>query len=628
MEKQKNFEKLKEFIGLVDKSIRTSDFQQIYRLIPFINDLEERFLSGYHRRKKEGTFYTDKEISDFIVKETLLCLINKKLNNLAPDFEKIKNLNEIYKYDQHLKQKIIEMLSNITICDPACGSGEFLISAAEILYNTILKLDDNTSIINTKYKIVNNLFGYDINKFAINLCLLKLIRWYDTEHEIRIETLIPILKSNLRLENSIISLEFPKFDIIIGNPPYGNILNQEEKEILKKENIFYTDIYCAFLLKAVKWSNQIIGFLVPKSFLLRQNYTKFRNDFLSKANIFKIFDIGSKMFKNATNEVQIILYENRNNGKSRDLTIFNYPKTKIITYPNQYVDPLRICFNLECPLCSKSKKLYAYSFKKQCPFCGLDTTELNRIRIKPNQQIFQLIEKIEKIGDLNYLNPLNFPRMIRGEEELGLEHVKKKLRKNTSGSCLFINARNDFQYYALKKNKSFNIEELDSKILKGNNYEYYMKPKLLIKHNNVIPEAIYTEENVCFTSSIYSLLHKDIDELKYLCAVLNSILIQFYCIYAINNQKDTTINLNQYMIRHLPLVKPYIKIKREIAEKVEILNKMSNKDKETPNKDFILLTKGIDDIIFNLYSISDHEKNIVISTVKNQIKYFNKIYNN
>jgi len=628
VEKQKNFEKLKEFIGLVDKSIRTSDFQQIYNLIPLIDGLEEEFLSGYHRRKKEGTFYTDKAISDFIVTETLLCLINKKLNDNSHDFEQVKNLNELYKYDQDLKQKIIEILLNITICDPACGSGGFLLSAAEILYNTILKLNDNLSSIKTKNQIVHNLFGYDINEIAINLCLLKLIRWYDTEHETRIEKPIAILKSNLRLENSIINLNFPKFDIIIGNPPYGNILNQKEKEILKKGNIFYRDIYCAFLLKALKWNNEIIGFLVPKSFLLRQGYAKFRKNFLFKANILKIFDIGSKMFKNATNEVQVVLYENKNEGKNSDLTVFNYPKTKIITYQNQYVDPLRICFNLECPLCLKSKKLYAYSFKKKCPFCGLDTVELNRIRIKPNEEIFQLIEKIEKVGDLNYLNPLDFPKMIRGEEEIGLEQVKRKIRKTTSGSCFFISARNDFKYYTFKKNKTFNLEELDSKILKGNNYEYYTQPKLLIKHNNIIPEAIYTEQNVCFTSSIYSVVHNDTDELKYLCAVLNSSLIQFYCIYGINNQKDTTINLNQYMIRHLPIIKPNHKIKMELAGKVNYLTRMLDIGEKTTTLDFNQYIRDIDNSVFNLYSITEKEKNMIISIIKNQVNLFKEVYQN
>jgi len=227
---------------------------------------------------------------------------------------------------------------------------------------------------------------------------------------------------------------------------------------------------------------------------------------------------------------------------------------------------------------------------------------------------------------LNYLNHLRFPKMIRGEEDKGLKQVRKILENNSENSCLFISARNDLKYYYLTKKRSFNIKEIDSNLLKGENYEYYTKPKLLIKHNNIIPEAIYTEEDVCFTSSIYSLLYEDIEELKYLCALINSALIQFYCIYGINNQKDTTINLNQYMIRHLPFRNSNENTKSEIASKV---NKIIENLKMTNGKFNTLtnqLLREIDNFIFSLYSIKDNEKNIILLNLKEQVKYFENIY--
>ncbi|MFX0039139.1 MAG: class I SAM-dependent DNA methyltransferase [Candidatus Heimdallarchaeota archaeon] len=628
MEKQKEFNKFKEFIGLFDKSISTNDFHEMYGLFPFIDRFEESFLSAYQKRKEDGTFYTHRTISDFIVTETLLCLITKKLKECNKISRNIENVDEILKFDQDLKQKITKILLTITICDPACGSGIFLLSTAQIIYNIILKLNSHLSCSQIKNQLINNLYGFDINEFAIKLCFLKLLKWFtDGDKEILKDFVSP-LKSNFRIQNSIIDSKIPKFDVIIGNPPYGNILNQKEKELLKKDKIFYKDIYCTFLLKALSWSNEIIGFLVPKSFLLRQSYIKFRNIMLSKANICKIFDIGSKLFKRATNEVQVLIYENKVNEFDAELTIYDYPKTKIISYQKQTVDSLRICFNLNCPLCVKSKKFYVYTSKKNCPYCKSNTIELNRIRIKPNQEIYQLIEKIEKIGDLNYLSSVNFPKMIRGEEELGLEIVKSKLRNDLSGSCFFISAKNDFNYYSFKKNRSFKIEELDSTILKGNDFKYYKEPKLLIKHNNIIPEAIFTKENVCFTSSIYSLLHDDIGELKYLCAILNSILIQFYCIYAINNQKDTTINLNQYMIRHLPIVKIEKKIKNKIVEKIDLIDSILQDNDKTDLNNYYSILKEIDNIVFDIYYVTENEANLIISNTKNQIKHFATIYKN
>ncbi|MFX0003569.1 MAG: Eco57I restriction-modification methylase domain-containing protein [Candidatus Hodarchaeota archaeon] len=628
MEKPKNFEKFKNLIGLFDKSINNKDFQEIQSLFPLIDSFEDYFLSGYHKRKKEGTFYTDKKISDFIVIETLICLINKKLNVTSQHTRFIESLDEILNLDHNIKQNIIKILLNITICDPACGSGGFLLSAIHIIYNTILKLKSELPENQIKKKILNNLYGFDINEFAIKLCMIKLLRWYKNEEKSNLQELISILKSNLKIQNSINNSQFPKFDIIIGNPPYGNILGQKEKEILKKENVFFNDIYCTFLMKALGWSNELIGFLVPKSFLLRQGYIKFRNKFLSKANILKIFDVGSKIFAKATNEVQIILYENKKDSFKKDLIIFNYPKKKIITYPNQNVDKLRICINSTCPLNARTKKLYVYTFLDNCPFCGSITVLLNRIRIKSNKNIYYLLDKIERTGDLNYLNPVDFPKMIRGEEDKGLKTVRKKLMDVPNGSCFFISARNDFNYYFFNKTKSFNINDLNSDILKGTDFEYYLSPKLLIKHNNVIPQALYTEENVCFTSSIYSLLHDEKNELKFLSGIINSSLIQFYCTYAINNQKDTTINLNQYMIRHLPIVRTNNEMKLKIVKIVEKINILLQKSNGIPNNDVLELLRNLDQIIFNLYSLSKQEVNIIISKVKNQNILFNMIYEN
>jgi len=334
------------------------------------------------------------------------------------------------------------------------------------------------------------------------------------------------------------------------------------------------------------------------------------------------------LFKKATNEVQILIYENKNEARNgaKDLEIYDYPDKHIITYSKQEVDRLKICLNLNCPLCVNAKKLYAYTFEDDCPYCDSETVKLNRIRIKPNNLLYQLINKIESKGDLNYLNHKKFPRMIRGEEDAGLKQVKAILNEDLKGSCSFISAKDDFRYYYIEKKRSFNIEEISDTVLKGNNYEYYKNPKLLIKHNNIIPEAIFTEENVCFTSSIYSLLHEDIDELKYICALLNSMLIQFYCIFGINNQKDTTINLNQYMIRHLPLVIAKEDVKSEIISRVDDIIGQIKINLGQLNDVSKQLIKELDDVVFTLYSMTEKEQSIIKSRLINQIEHFKNVY--
>lgn len=580
----------------------------------------------YHKRKKEGVFYTDELLTRFISQEALVLFVNNKLNEQNLNLTPIQEINNILKLDMEMQQKLVNILLNLTICDPACGLGGFLLSAADIIFKLVTKLNPEKTKLSIKKRLLKNLYGFDINIDAINLSILKLVAWIFDGNGEDIPQIVSQLKCNFKRFNTLTHLNLPKFDIILGNPPYGNILNRNEKEFLKKEKIFYNDIYCSFLIKALNWASGIVSFLVPKSFLLRQGYIEFRNQFLSRANILKIIDIGSKQFKNATNEVQVLLYENKKKTYSRDLDIYDFPDSRINTYTNQNVDSLKVCFNETCTLCMKSKKFYVYTYKSNCPYCGSKTVKLNRIRIKPNPLNLQIINKIEKNGDLNYLNPKMFPKMIRGEEDKGLSLVKKKLTNQTQKSCFFINARNEFSYYYLSKNRSFDIEETDAEIMKGNNFEYYLSPKLLIKHNNIIPEAIYTEENICFTSSIYSLLYDNPVELKYLCAVLNSIIIQFYCFYAINNQKNTTINLNQYMIRHLPIATADNQTKVKLANDVDEIILLFEKNEGFLTERTEELIRNLDETIMKLYLMTEKEKKIIISDVKNKVKYFGKIY--
>ncbi|MFW9825838.1 MAG: TaqI-like C-terminal specificity domain-containing protein, partial [Candidatus Thorarchaeota archaeon] len=381
-----------------------------------------------------------------------------------------------------------------------------------------------------------------------------------------------------------------------------------------------------FLYKSLNWSLDVIGFLVPKSFLLRQGYMEFRNTFLAKANLLKIIDMGSKLFKNATNEVQILIFENKQYNNERDLMVYDFPEKLIINYKHQHFDSLKVCLNTACQQYFKSKKFYAYTYQENCPYCGIKTFSLNRIRVKPIPSYFALINKIEQLGDLNYLNPVSFPKLIRGEEDKGLKLVRKKLKDHNKASCVFISARNDFRYYYIDKNKSLDLEEIKATSLKGENYEYYLSPKLLIKHNNIVPEAIYTTDNVCFTSSIYSLLHDDSNELMFLCAILNSAIIQFYCTYAINNQKNTTINLNQYMIRHIPIVNIDYESKVALAEKVHQITEVFQEKIGNSYDNVKKLLIEVDEMIFELYSITSKEKQMIISDLKSRVKHFENIY--
>ena len=601
-------------------SIETGNHEKTTACLSSIPNIESNFLRVYHNKKKEGAFYTRHSIADFIITQGLILFFDNYLENY-----KIKSIDEIHKLNKEGREKIKERLLNFSILDPACGTGVFLLSAFKIILGLLQTLELDSNHEEMKFHIYKNLYGSEINQNSRKLCILKLFNQYYDKNNSYDSKLLSILNSNITLEDSLVRKKDFKFDLIIGNPPYGNILDKNQKKQLKSENIFYNDAYCAFLLKSLNWANGIIGYLVPKSFLLRQGYVKFREKLFSNANLLQIYDVGPNLFAKATNEVQILFYEKKGDT-IKDLEVFRYPNTEIVKYAAQKVDTLRVCFNKTCPLSAHAKKIYAYIHDMNCPYCNSKTIALNRIRIKPDKKILNLINKIEKSGDVNYLNIERIPNMIRGEEAKGLKQVRALIEENTKNSCYFIKAKEDFNYYYFNKDKSFDIEKADPEILKGTNFEFYTNPKLLIKHNSIFPQSIFSKDNACFTSSIYSILSDDHVELKYINAILNSSLMQYYCLRAINNQQNTTINLNQYMIRHLPIKNASSGKKKTLSEKVQdVINALINSNGKL-NREIISELRQIEGIIFELYEIDGNEREMIISDIKNRIDFYKKVY--
>ncbi len=459
----------------------------------------------------------------------------------------------------------------------------------------------------------------------------------DIVHEVRIQKLVT-LEELESLNPFHWSMEFSDFfttkgfDIIVTNPPYGNILRDLEKKILSED--ITEDIYLNFLLKLCRKDIpfQYAGVLVPKSHLLRQKYTQVRNELLSSVGIYEITDIGSKQFIGATNEVQILFFHaSRKYSDAIKITdLFDLEKRiehqLTINKGETLVERLRICQNPDCKYYDGASSFYYYTTEERCPHCDAITLALNRIRIKATEDVYTLITKIENEGDINFLNTMDFPKMLRGEEESGLTLVREQLEDSQAHNCAFLSARDDFSYYYYTKTKSFDLENIPSSALKGDDYEYYTQPKLLIKHNSIVPVTIYTEESVCFSASIYSLLAGDNMILKYLSGLYNSILMQFYCTFGINNQKDTTINLNQYMIRHLPVVIPSTTNRSYIIERVEKLHDLFRDSEGELTNEIIQVLIDLDNTVFKIYDIEASEQSLIRSLVSSKIDFFGDLY--
>ena len=165
------------------------------------------------KRKKDGVFYTPKYITKYIVENTVGKLCSEKKTELQFNEE---DYTTDKKRQIKTKQTLLDKLKTyqnwllqLTICDPACGSGAFLNQALDFLIAEHRYIDELQAkllgvpmILSDVEKSIleNNLFGVDLNEESVEIAKLSL--WLRTAQPNR---KLNDLSSNIKCGNSLIS---------------------------------------------------------------------------------------------------------------------------------------------------------------------------------------------------------------------------------------------------------------------------------------------------------------------------------------------------------------------------------------------------------------------------------------
>ncbi|WP_296013634.1 Eco57I restriction-modification methylase domain-containing protein [uncultured Treponema sp.] len=128
-------------------------------------------------RKDSGSFYTPREIVNFMVDESIK---NYLENSIKISIEQINQLFDDNTSEVKFKNnnEIINLLMNIKVLDPACGSGAFPVGILQRLVSLIRKLDSSynskQSIYELKLHLIENcIFGSDIQTIAVQIAKLR-----------------------------------------------------------------------------------------------------------------------------------------------------------------------------------------------------------------------------------------------------------------------------------------------------------------------------------------------------------------------------------------------------------------------------------------------------------------------
>jgi type I restriction-modification system DNA methylase subunit len=292
------------------------------------------------KRKKDGVYYTPKYITKYIVDNTLGKLCDEKKIELDINEETYspsakRSRNRISALDEYRS-----WLLKLTICDPACGSGAFLIQALNFLIKEHHYIDelsasynkDSLLLSDVKNSILeNNLYGVDINQESVEIAKLSL--WLNTAESNRKLT---SLNNNIKCGNSLIddpevagdkafnwqeefSEVFVKggFDVIIGNPPYGATLIKKQIDFFRNTYdtiIGHSEVYYLFTELANKnlvKDKGLIGYIIPNAWLSNKYAKALRNYLLTKTDIKVLINFNQKIiFEDANVETSILVLSN------------------------------------------------------------------------------------------------------------------------------------------------------------------------------------------------------------------------------------------------------------------------------------------------------------------------------
>lgn len=130
-------------------------------------------------RKQSGSFYTPREIVEYMVNESLINYLQTKLPNLDEkdlrDLFENENPKSTFLKDSKQCKDIADQLKAIKILDPACGSGAFPMGILSKMVEVLEKLGaTNESIHDLKLHLIEEcIYGIDIQTIATQISKLR-----------------------------------------------------------------------------------------------------------------------------------------------------------------------------------------------------------------------------------------------------------------------------------------------------------------------------------------------------------------------------------------------------------------------------------------------------------------------
>jgi len=459
------------------------------------------------------------------------------------------------------------------------------------------------------------------------------------------------------------------FDVIVGNPPYIRIQNLDKKEVSYYNKIYISptknyDIYILFIEKAFKLLKEggILGLILPHKFFQGEMGTNIRKFIYQNKALYKIVDFGTnQVFDEASTYTCLLFLSKKQNNH------FSYKKFKLgedfknlhdISFEKmELIDMDK--WNFASGL---TKNVISKILNQQNRFSEI-TKRIFKGSSTGNDEIF-LLKPIKENKDAYLVFSKKLNQNIELEKSilhpfLYGEDIKRYSPPQSKRLLLFPYVQNEdkvqllsidvlkkdypLTYKYLEKVKSDLLKrkiELDDdnfyKYSAARSLSYYQQPKIMIPDMLVSIRISYDEHgNFYHGPAIHSVVFNEkVGEHNpyFYLAILNSKLFWFFITNTSTALRGDAYRLTPEFLNSFCFPAINLKDSREkqfydkvilFAEKILSLNRSLLKigDKQTDERKRIeeeieKIDKEIDNLVYNIYGITDQEKKIIEESLK------------